>query len=131
MSIERAIHERWAASPALSALLDAQRVTTGRRPGAAAAVCATIERTAARSLLPTNAGHGVEEIALRVTIRHEDYDAGHAILAAAAEALDGAVLALDAGARHARLRQIAQTPVQQPHAPWLFHLDLSARICPL
>jgi len=126
LDIERAIHERWAATGALEELLPVENVTTGRSARASVPY-ATIERDASRPSLPTNSGNAIEDIALRIHVWHDDYDAGRAIAGQVEAAFDGATLTL-AEASSARLRRKGSLVKHHADGAWQWVIELRARV---
>jgi hypothetical protein len=118
MTLEQAIHERWAATDALAALMPAERLTTGRASGALP--YATLLRQESRPLAATNGGVAVEELSLRLRVWHADHDAGRAVVDAAKTALDGAEFYPVEGARLARLRRQGEAAFEHEDGTWRF-----------
>jgi hypothetical protein len=127
MSLEQAIHEYWASTAALDALLPAARVTTGRSSGVAMPY-ATIEQIESRPTLPTNLGDAVEAVTIRVTLWHDDHAAGHAIAEQVEIALDRATLTLPGGGQVARFRRLRSSVSQHPDGLWQWTVELRARV---
>ena len=127
MNLEQAIHQHWADTAALETLLPAAKVTTGRSSSAAVPY-ATIERTESRPTLPTNLGDAVEDVALRVTVWHDDHDAGHAIAEQVEIAMDRATLTLAGDGQAARLRRTGSAATQHADGLWQWTIELRARV---
>jgi hypothetical protein len=129
MNLEQAIHQRWAASAGLSALVPAERVTTGRSSQAGVPY-ATILRERARTALRTNAGDTLEEITLRIHVWHDDYDAGRSALDAVRGTFDRSGFALADGARVLQMRRLQETAVQHPDGMWQFIIRFLIYVVP-
>lgn len=126
MNIEQAIHARWAATAALAALLPAENVTTGRSLRGVMPY-ATIERTESRPALPTNRGEAVEDVRLRITVWHDDYDAAHAIADEIHAAMDRCVWTLPGG-EMARIRRVDSTASQHADGVWRWIVELRIKV---
>ena len=93
MSLDQAIHERWAESGELSALLPAERLTTGRAFGDKKPY-ATIESLVRRPALATNSGNVVKAVSLNLCIWHDNFDEGENIVECVQTVFDHAVFNL-------------------------------------
>ena len=123
MNIEKAIIERWAAAPALAALLPSERLTTGCS-ACAAPPYATIEPVASRPMLPTNAGNAIQRSVWRIHVWHADYDALRAIAEQVETVMDRAELARPGGLPPARLQRIGSTTTQHDDGLWQWTVEL-------
>lgn len=75
--LESAIHSRWA-SKGVAALLPASKVFTGQVPPRVTAPYCSLLRTG--TVLHARSAQGViEDVTIRFSIRHDDFDAGRAI----------------------------------------------------
>jgi hypothetical protein len=117
VTLEQAIHERWAASQALAALLPADRVTTGRSSRGAVPYV-TLLRERSRTALRTNAGDTLEEVTLRMNVWHEDYDAARAIVDQIRVAFDCSHFELAGGSRVLRMRRTGDWALQHGDGLW-------------
>jgi hypothetical protein len=122
MSLEQAVHQRWAAADDLASLLPAENVTTGIA-SSQTLPRATIARKLGRSTLRTNAGATLEEVTLRIEVWHEDHDAGRKIAEEVDAAFDGAVFALSSPSRTAQMRRTDQQDSQHDDAIWRFAIE--------
>jgi hypothetical protein len=127
MTLEQAIHTRWAADAKLNAALPAERVTTGRT-SLSGVPYATILRQSCRTLLRTNAGDSLDEITLRIHVWHDDHDAGRAITDAATAAFDQATFPLDAGRRVVQMRRQSEATEEHPAGKWQFTLAFTVQV---
>jgi Protein of unknown function (DUF3168) len=122
MILEQALHERWAASSALSALLPAENVRTGlfrdARPPYAVLV-----RRASRPLCRTNTGEELEEVTLAIHVWHDDHDAGQQIAREVKAAFDRSAFDLADGARVLQMRWAGDRIEQHPDGAWQFTLE--------
>ena len=98
MKLEEGIHQRWAASNALVALLPASSVKTGRNVGDTLPY-ATVLRRGSRTAFRANSGEALDEVSLRIRIWHDDFDAWRAIAEAAKAAFDRSDFSLSDGDR--------------------------------
>jgi hypothetical protein len=126
VNIEQAIHARWVATAALAALLPAENVTTGHSLRGVIPY-ATIERTESRPALPTNLGAAVEDVRLRITVWHDDYDAAHAIADEIHNAMDRCVLALPGG-ETVRIHRVDSAASQHADGIWQWTVVLRAKV---
>ncbi|HLA83831.1 MAG TPA: DUF3168 domain-containing protein [Thermoguttaceae bacterium] len=128
MNLEQAIHEHWADTPALEAVLPADRLTTGRTSSGVPPYATLVVR-AIRSQLPTNQGPAAKEFSLRIDVWHHAYQDAKTIAGQIAEAFDGASLELNESDYLARVRHVADTIKQHPDGPWQWTLDFTATVC--
>ncbi len=127
MSLEQAIHQRWAESPDLVAQLATDRVTTGYGSPASPPY-ATVIRNDARPLARTNAADRFDEVTLRIDVWHDDHDAGRAIADEVREAFDRSAFTLPDGASTVRARCHGQSVRQHDNGLWQFSIELTARV---
>ncbi len=121
MSLEAAIHQRWADDAALVALLPAQRFRTGRtsagpRPHAALTVVLT------RPVLRSNADDTLDECDVAIDVWHDEHDAGRAIAERVAVSFDRAAFDLPEGGRAVQMRRTAGTAAQDEEGVWRFRV---------
>mgnify|MGYP005839736353 CR=1 FL=1 len=128
MSLEQAVHERWAASQALAALLPADRVSTGRS-SCPTVPYATILPERRQTALRTNAGDTVDEVTLRVNVWHEAYGAGRAIVEQVRAAFDRAAFELPGGGRVLHMRRTSESAAQHGDGLWQLSIQFLARVC--
>jgi len=126
MSLEQAVHQRWAADPGLAAALPAENVVTGRYGGGQVPY-ATVHRTQNRRLLRTNDGR-LDETRLAVHVWHDDYDAGRQIAELVQAAFDGAGFALPNGGRVVRMRRTADSAEEHDDGLWQFSLEFLVQV---
>jgi len=126
VNLEQAIHGRWADDATLESLLPAAGLTTGISPGATAPY-ATLNRLHCRTVLRSNAGDAVDEVALRVSIWHDNHDDGRAILEAVQGAFDRSAFSLADGQRVVEMRRTDDRAVQDGDK-WNFVIDFLVRV---
>jgi len=126
MTLEQAIHRRWAACPPLIQLLSADRFKTGRSSSARAPYAA-LHREKTRTVCRTNDGR-LDEVGLRIDLWHEDYSAGRAVVCQIDAAFDGCSFPMDAGQRLLALRRTGQFQHQHDDGLWQFTVEFQARI---
>jgi hypothetical protein len=121
MNLEQAIHQRWADTAALEALLPAARLATGRSQGDVMPY-ATLAREQNRAALRTNAGDALDETILRIDVWCEEYDAGHAIAEQVKAAFDRSAFDLSGGDRVVQMRRSSDSASQDADGVWRFTL---------
>ena len=127
MNLEQAIHQRWAADPALTALLSADAVVTGTR-GSRNVPYATVHRKSNRTVLRTNAGDAVDEATVVFHVWHDDYDAGRAILEQVKTAFDRSDFPLAAGDRVIQMRRTADRAQQDDDGLWQLTVEFLVQV---
>lgn len=127
MSLESALHARWAADAELSALLPVENLKTGLVRGAGMP-CARLVRKACRAALSTNAAETLDEVALEFHVWHEDYDAGRAIADAIVTAFDRGRFDISPSERVLCLRRVLDSAQQEDDGPWQFTLEFVAQV---
>ena len=128
MSLEQAIHQRWADNAALASLLPVERFTTGRCVGVAKPY-ATIHTLKRQPKLPTNAGNAVEEVTLYISVWHDDFDVGEQIVEYVEAVYDRAAFNLPDDSALVRMREVSLSTIQKQDGGWRWKIKLSARIC--
>lgn len=127
MNLEQAIHQRWAASDALNALLPAEKVKTGRSLGDSMPY-ATIARLKNRTVLRTNAGDALDEVTLRVNVWHDEYDAGRAVAEQVKAAFDRSDFALSDGDRVVQMLRTDDFASQHDDGAWQFTTEFLVQV---
>ena len=127
MNLEQAIHERWAASAALVALMPADRLKTGLARGTGIPY-ATLARKPGRTLFRTNAGDALDQIPLVIRIWHGQFDAGQAIAQEVKAVFDRAELALDGGDRVLDILRGGESVVQHEDGIWEWAIEFSVHV---
>ena len=84
---------------------------------------ATLARTGSRTALRTNSDDAVEEVALRLTVWHGDYDAGSAIAGQIAAAFDRSDFALAGGGRVIQMRRTSVAATEHDDGAWQFTIE--------
>ena len=127
MSLEQAVHQRWAATGALASLLPVENVTTGLARGDSLPY-ATIVRKQGRTTLRTNAGATLEEVTLRINVWHDDHDAGRDIAEQVEAAFEGADFALSSGERAIQMRRTDEQGSQRDDGIWRFAIEFLVHV---
>lgn len=127
MNLEQALHQRWSNCPALIALLPAERVTTGRS-SLDSLPRATFSRRSRRTVCRTNSGETIEEVTVRMRLRHESFDEGIAIVQQFLTTFDRSRFSLADGAEMVNLRRITDDARQANDGTWQFRIEMLARI---
>lgn len=127
MKLEQAIHERWAATGALSALLPADRLKTGLARGAAVPY-ATLVRTAGRTLCRTNAGDALDEVTLTIHVWHDAFDAAAAIAHQVKAAFDRSAFDAGGGDRVVQMRRAGESVAQHGDGVWQWTIEFSVQV---
>ena len=126
MTLEEALHARWAASEALDTLLAADRLSTG--PSHAARPYAVLSRGPTRTLLRTNAGDALDEVDVSFHIWHDDHAAAGAIVQQLKAAFDRSAWDLGDGRRVLRMLRTGETVVACADGAWEFVVAFSLRV---
>jgi len=127
VTLEQAIHERWAESDVLAALVPADRVTTGRT-SAGAMPFAVIARLESRTLRRTNGADAIDRVALRIAVGHDDYDEGLEIIRRVKAAFDRTAFLLGDGDRVLDMRRIRDLVAQRDDGSWRFVTDFTVQV---
>ncbi len=126
MTLEQAIHQRWAAYAPLNNLLAADRLTTGRALRTEPPH-ATLRREKTQTVCHTNDGR-IDEIGLRIDLWYADFGAGRAVIDQIGAAFGGCSLDLDADEQVLVVRCTNQSDSQHDDGLWQFTVLLSARL---
>ncbi|MCR4415273.1 MAG: DUF3168 domain-containing protein [Thermoguttaceae bacterium] len=127
MTLEAAIHARWAADADLGALLPVEHFRTGLVRGAGVP-CARLVRKACRAALWTSAAATFDEVALEFHVWHDDYDAGRTIVDAVAAAFDRTRFDVSPAERVLDLFRTSERVQQHGDGLWQFTLGFVAQI---
>ena len=122
MNLEQVIHERWAAAEELESLLPAENVKTGRSFGDSVPY-ATITRIKGRPVARTNAGDALDEVTLRISLWHDDYDSGWAVAEAVKAAFDRSAFALAGEDRVVQMCRTQDAASQSEDGTWKFTIE--------
>ncbi|MCE9546924.1 MAG: DUF3168 domain-containing protein [Planctomycetia bacterium] len=117
MSIERAIHDRWATDAALSSLLPAARVFTGTAEGNPRLPYAVLARVDTTPVLRTSSGTRLDDVRFELTIWAERLAAGQRIASAVARRFERATFGLAEGCVLV-MRQLHHDERCEPHGAW-------------
>ncbi len=127
MSLEAALYARWAASPALNALLPVEKLATGLVRGAGTP-CALLVPKACRAAAMTNAPGGLENVGFAFHVWHENYDAALAIADAIRAAFHRAVLQVSPQSQAIRIGQTARSARQHADGLWELRIEFDALV---
>lgn len=127
MSLEQALHQRWSNDASLVALLPAERVTTGRS-SLDSLPRATLFRRTRRTVCQTNSGECLEEVGMEMSLRHESFDGGIAIVQQFLQVFDRSRFSLTDGAEVLQLRRLEDNTTQLDDGTWQFQVEMLARI---
>lgn len=127
MSLEKALHEWWAAEASLRTWIAPDRfftghVTDGELP------YGTLWRLGSRVLWRTGAGDLLEEVGLRLRLWHPDYQAVRAIVEHVRRVWDRSSFRLEEGGQVAALLIGPQTYRQERKGAWLAEVALEAQV---
>ncbi|MBI2826708.1 MAG: DUF3168 domain-containing protein [Planctomycetia bacterium] len=122
MSLEQAIHERWASDFVLTAGLPVERVFTGNACGDPPLPYAVLERRENQVLARTSSGTSIDRAVLRITVWTADLGQGQQILRAVAGRFDRAEFDLAAG-RVLNMERLAESQSQQDDGAWRLEMD--------
>lgn len=126
MTLEAALHAHWAASPALSALLPVERLTTGLVRGAGTP-CAALVPKACRAAVITNAG-GLEAAAFAFHVWEKNYGAALAIADAIRAAFHRATLQVSPQSQALRIAQSGRSARQHSGGLWEVRTEFEALV---
>ena len=127
MSLEQAIHQRWAAAPELAALLPAARVSTGTTMRDTARPYGILQRVGTAKQLHTSSGTQLEDVRVQLVVWTDDLDSGKQILGAVDAAFHRSSFATPTGmVRH--MRRIDLTEQVQPDMCWKLAADFLALV---
>mgnify|MGYP001827114254 CR=1 FL=1 len=127
MNLEQVIHQRWAASDTLNALLPAENVKTGRSLDGSTPY-ATIARLKSRTRLRTNAGDALDELTLRICVWHDEYDAGRAVAEEVKAAFDRSAFTLAGGDRVVQMLRSDDFASQHDDGLWQFTTEFLVQV---
>jgi len=127
MNLAQMIHQRWAASTALCALLPAARVFTGLSVDPTPPY-AVLSKQTDQPHAGYSDGTSVRRVGLRIELFHDIYDAAVAVARRIAAALDGSDFALTVSDRVVRMRMTDRREQQQLDGVWQFTFDFDCMI---
>jgi hypothetical protein len=111
------IHARWAATPALAALLPAARVFTGMSADTTLPF-AVLAKESDRPLGRYNDGSSIDAVELRIEVFDASYDSAAAIVAEVLAAFDRAAFALDGDDKVIDSERVGSSEQQKPDGVW-------------
>jgi hypothetical protein len=127
MNLAQVIHQRWAATTALNALLPASRVYTGlsfdpTRP------LAVISKESDRPATYHSDGSAIDTVVLRIQVFHDHYDAGLAIVNQIKTAFDHASFDLTGSDKVLNIDRSNDSEHQTNDGTWQFIVDLKCTV---
>ncbi len=122
MNLVQAIHQRWAASAGLDALLPASRVYTGISVEGTTPY-AVITKQSDRPWVYLGDGSTIDRVGVRVEVFHDDYDAAAAIMHQVKAAFDRADLTLTGGDRVINVQRLDDSERQDNDGLWRLTID--------
>jgi len=127
MSLEKAIHERWAADQKLREWIPPDRLFTGRTTHGQIPY-GTLWRLGSRTLWRTAAGDLLEEVQLALRVWHPEYDRLRALGDQVRRVLDRSSFELEEGGRVTVLQVDRQRYRQEPEGHWRAEVEMSAQV---
>ena len=127
MNLEQAIHQRWAATDALNALLPAENLVTGRASGRSTPY-ATLVRQRSRPVVSSNTADAIDEVTLRFHVWHDDHDAALAIARQVKTAFNRSRFDLAGGDRVIGMRRTSDRGTQHDDGLWQVILEFTVRV---
>jgi hypothetical protein len=127
MSLEKAIHERWAADQKLREWIPPDRLFTGRTTHGQIPY-GTLWRLGSRTLWRTAAGDLLEEVQLALRVWHPEYDRLRALVEQVRRVLDRSSFELEEGGRVTVLQVDRQRYRQEPEGHWRAEVEMSAQV---
>jgi hypothetical protein len=126
MSLEQAIHSRWAGDGALAGLVPAARFVTGKALGGEALPYATLSRIGSGKTTRSSL-RLVEEVLCRFDVWSSSLDTLKQVADAAAARFDGQSFT-DAGVTVLRMRRTEQKETQADDGTWRLTMDFTAKL---
>ena len=127
MSLEKAIHERWAADQKLREWLPPDRLFTGLASHGQIPY-GTLWRLGSRTLWRTAAGDLLEEVQLALRLWHPEYDRLRTLVEQVRRVLDRSSFELEEGGRVTVLQVDRQRYRQEPEGHWRAEVEMSAQV---
>ncbi|MCS7306258.1 MAG: DUF3168 domain-containing protein [Thermoguttaceae bacterium] len=127
MSLEKAIHQQWAAKGKLREWLPVERLFTGRVSHGQMPY-ATLWRLGSRALWRTAAGDLLEEVRLALRVWHPEYERLRAVVEEVRRVLDRSSFDLDEGGRVTALFVDRQRYRQEPEGHWGAEVEMIAQV---
>jgi hypothetical protein len=129
-ALMQAIQQRWGESAGLSALVPAERVSTGASPSPALPR-AVLSKQSHQPLAACNDGSAVSTVGVRIEVFHANYDAAAAVVRQLAAVLDRADFPLPDGGRVINMRKMNDTEEQHSDGTWQMAVDFACTLyCP-
>jgi hypothetical protein len=117
------IHQRWAAMPALAALLPASRVFTGMSPDTTLPF-AVLAKESDRPQGRYNDGSSIDAVTLRIDVFDANYDSAAAIVAEVYAAFDRTAFALAGDDKVIDCERADSSEQQKPDGVWQMTITL-------
>src|SRR5438046_2147747 len=127
MTLEAAIHARWAADSPLNTALPATRLFTGEARGNPVLPYAVLLRGDKKTRARTNRGAEVSEISFTFHVWTSDIEVGKSIAAAIERVFDEAAFTFTGGAV-LDMRRVNAKEQSQSDGTWLFTCEYSALV---
>ena len=127
MSLEKAIHERWAADQKLREWIPPDRLFTGRTTHGQIPY-GTLWRLGSRPIWRTAAGDLLEEVRMVFRLWHGEYPTLRAVVDQMRRVLDRSSFDLEESGRVVALMIDRQTYRQEPEGHWRAEAEMSAQV---
>jgi Protein of unknown function (DUF3168) len=128
MSLEQAIHERWATDFLLASVLPEERLSTGPARGETTLPYAVLTRRENQVVARTSSGSSIHRAVMRFTVWSADLDEAKQIARAIGRRFERSDFSLDDGSVINMQRvQEAESPADD--GSWQLDLDYAALIC--
>jgi hypothetical protein len=127
VNLAQVIHQRWAASPELAAMLPAARVFTGLSCDTTVPY-AVIGRRGCRPAHRYGDGSGCDVVALRIEVFDDDYDRAAAVLHQLKAAMDRASFPLAGADKVLSLERTDDFEGQADDGTWRLVIDLACTV---
>jgi hypothetical protein len=127
MNLAQVIHQRWAATEALSSLLPAARVYTGMSVDPSRPF-AVISKESHRPLESYNDGAAVDVVGVRIRVFHDDYTAAAAVVAQIKAAFDRSEFALSGSDKVLAVERADDAELQTDDGVWQLTVDFKCTV---
>ncbi|HVU87348.1 MAG TPA: DUF3168 domain-containing protein [Pirellulales bacterium] len=122
MSLEQAIHNRWATDFLLAGLLPAERLSTGAARGETSFPYVVLSRRENQVLARTSSGTSIDRAVVRFAIWSADLDEAKEIARAVAHRFERVDFPLDEG-NVLNMQRLQETETQADDSSWLVEID--------
>ncbi|MEN6556879.1 MAG: DUF3168 domain-containing protein [Thermoguttaceae bacterium] len=127
MNLLTTIHERWAASTALNALLPVARLFTGACGDALPPLASILKRSDQPDSYQSD-GSAIDVVVLRMHILHADYVAAAQIIHQIKKTFDRTTFDLDGGDRVQNMQRINDGEQQRDDGVWKMTIDFQCTV---